>query len=269
MRNEVHKTSLSDAYASHMSPRLSVAALLALAGFVAGAVFLWPHGRAAACVRPGRLSGEAVSRLAGYAGRIEHGVQHSGDGMREEWWIDSATGNSRQLVLDKRGGAVSEFATAYTGPIERMAWIFYNEGTWQTSAQRVHVHRNRNPALSVAQANVDRVAEHRATIVGRAATIHLREIRHLAMPKGKLSAAMRKQIARTRTVHIDTWVDPVTYLTVRELFRDVTGSSAIAEHWLPRTRANVARTKLVVPDGFRRVPPTALKGTDYAINSEC
>jgi hypothetical protein len=252
-----------------MSLRLALAALLALAGFVAGAVFLWPRGRDAACVRPGRLSGEAVRRLAGYAGKIEHGVEHSHDGGHEEWWVDSNTGNRRQLTYDVRGKLTGEFATAYTGTIERTAWIFYTDGTFQTDVRRVGAGRNPNPALADAQANLARVAGHQAAVVGRDALgVHLREIRHMPMPKGTFSAAIRRQIARTRTVHIDTWVDPVTYLTVREAFRDGSGSTVIDEHWLSRTPANVARTRLVIPRGFSRIYARATE-TELTLSSRC
>src|SRR5439155_12405637 len=65
-------------------------------------------------------------------------------------------------------------------------------------------------------------------------------------------------------MQMDTWVDRLTYVPVRT-------RTAIHGHWLqtdstwlPRTPANVAKTKLVIPRGFRREFPS-MHGVDKVL----
>jgi hypothetical protein len=67
-------------------------------------------------------------------------------------------------------------------------------------------------------------------------------------------------IPRMPAFNVDTWVDPLTYLTVRVRVDEPAGASVRDETWLSRTPANIAKTKLVVSHGFKRVVPHAGRG---------
>ena len=64
---------------------------------------------------------------------------------------------------------------------------------------------------------------------------------------------------------VDTWVDPLTYLTVRSRFGGQSNPTITDETWLPRTPANLAKTKLIIPPGFKRSVPQ--QGHGFAIGT--
>jgi hypothetical protein len=240
-------------------PRLAVLAVLAAGGAAFGGYYLWPSGRhVAACVH-----GHAVvptdtqKALDAYAGRIRHDVQRALPGRREESWQDPLTGRSRQLTYE-HGRLTFAYGTAPTSGIARSVWVDYRGRVWMSRALRLPGKtRVANAAAEEAQASRDKVVRGKASIVGTEAvrgtqTLHLQETLRpeRTMIRG-IGPASRVHLPPQPIFHVDTWVDPLTYVTVRTRFT-VTGHSSVSdETWLPRTPANVAATRIVVPDGFR------------------
>jgi hypothetical protein len=61
------------------------------------------------------------------------------------------------------------------------------------------------------------------------------------------------------SIQIEWWVNATTYVPLRN---DNTGIPPIIFTWLPRTTSNLAKTRLVVPAGFRHlVQPSASEGS--------
>jgi hypothetical protein len=76
-------------------------------------------------------------------------------------------------------------------------------------------------------------------------------------------------------VHLDEWLDALTYVPVRTRSRVGGQWSQTDETWLPRTPHTVALAKLTIPHGFKRL---SSNGTDsfsiqfsqaVAIRSSC
>lgn len=222
-------------------PRLAVLAVLAAAGAAAGAYFLWPSGRhVASCPPPhAPMPKEARRALTAYAGRIRHTVERQVDGQREESWADTLTGRTREVVF-RDGRAESALETIRGVRWMRSIWVLYDGRVWTS-------HRTRVPAgasiaftaVDEAQANRDNVVHGRARIVGKSRVDGMQAVRlHEALAPPALG--------------LDTWVDSNTYLTLRQRFTAGGLASTTDEDWLPRTPANVAKTRLVIPVGFKR-----------------
>jgi hypothetical protein len=242
-----------------------VTALLAGVGIIAA---IWSNGtkNSAACApyihAPVPTAAKKV--LAGYAGRIQHDDEHSRDGTRDVSWEDPVTGSRRQVAYDAQGQIESVFGTTMSANVTRSVWILYPAHNWTVDVHRLPFPRPAagNDAARIAQANRDKVANRKATIVGRESidgrqTLHLRETIHLPTPQPPRGFPLPKgfQIPPTPAFTVDTWVDPLTYLTVRSSYGGQTNSSITDETWLPRTPANIARTKVVIPPGFKHEIP--------------
>jgi hypothetical protein len=81
--------------------------------------------------------------------------------------------------------------------------------------------------------------------------MHLRQLVHLPKPVVPGRVQLPKALRQPRLLRIDTWVDPLTYLPVRTRSDSGFGWSVADTTWLPRTPANIAKTRLVVPRGFK------------------
>jgi hypothetical protein len=241
------------------------AALLAGVGIIAA---IWSNGTTHSAACPpvhAPVPAAAQKALAAYTGRIEHDIEHSGDGTRDEWWDDAITGQRRQIAWDRNGRVESEFVTMTSGGVQRSAWVLYPARTVTITNERFPTVLQRNgsqTAANIAQINRDMVANGRATIVGREEidgrqTLHLRQTIHPAVPPAPAGMPLPKgfHIPRMPAFKVDTWVDPLTYLTVRTRVGEPSGASFRDESWLLRTPANIAKTKLVIPPGFKHVVP--------------
>jgi hypothetical protein len=236
-----------------------VAILLAATGVIAA---VWSNGtnNSAACTPyiHAPVPVAAMKALASYAGRIEHDNEDSRDGTRDEWWFDPLTGSRRQIAFDSRGRITQEFGTTIHGGVERNVWVLYDGRTWTSDQQTLtfRVPHVVNDAARIAQDYRDKVANGRATIIGREVlggreTLHLREIQHLPPPPVPKGMRLPKSIRFPTSFRIDAWVDPLTYVPVRTR---ATGS-VTDESWLPRTPTNIAKTKVVIPPGFKHPVP--------------
>src|SRR6185437_10225528 len=85
----------------------------------------------------------------------------------------------------------------------------------------------------------------------------------LPAPRVPNGARVPKALRQPRILHVDTWVDALTYLPVRTRTNDGFSWSVSDTAWLPRTAANVARTRVVIPRGFTRVKTHGNGFTEY------
>jgi hypothetical protein len=241
-------------------------------------VAIWSNGtkQSAACAPVhAPVPTGAKNALSAYAGRIEHDIEHSGDGSRDEWWDDAITGQRRQIAWDRNGRIESEFVTTTSGAVQRSAWVLYPAHTVTITSERFPIVLQRNgsqTAANIAQINRDLVANGTATIVGRndidgRQTLHLRQTIHPTTPPAPTGMPLPKgfHMPRMPAFNVDTWVDPLTYLTVRVRVDEPAGASVRDETWLSRTPANLEKTKLVIPRGFKRVVPH--QGRGFAVGS--
>jgi hypothetical protein len=244
-------------------PRLAVLAVLAAGGAAFGGYYLWPTGRHVTSCAPvhAPVPSAAQKALAAYAGRIRHDVERSGPRGREETWSDPLTGAARSLGFV--GGRLTfAYGTVPTSGAPRSVWVDYATRDWASAPLKLPGAKSLTPvanaAAEAAQVNRDDVARGKASIVGKELvdgrqTLHLRQTVHL--PKPRLHAiggiTRRVRIPPQPPLHVDTWVDPLTYVMVRTRVTVRSASSVTVETWLPRTPANVAAARIVIPDGFR------------------
>ena len=251
-----------------------VAALLAAAGVIAA---IWSNGtkNSAACVpfKHAPVPAAAQQELAAYAGRIEHSSEHSRGGTHDESWADPLTGMRRQVAYDAHGRLQNVFGTTTDGSVQRTAWVLYSGRIWMSYQHQLpfrspHVE---NDAAVRAQSYRDKVANGIASVLGREViggreTLHLREIVHPPAPQFPKGIPVPPS-ARFPTFRDDAWVDPFTYLPVRTSFLTGSGGAVTDETWLPRTPANIAKTKLVIPPGFKHIVPNQGSGTTFSTSA--
>jgi hypothetical protein len=223
-------------------PRLAVLVVLAAAGVGAGAYFLWPSGRHIASCPPvhAPMPKDARRALAAYAKRIRHSVERQPDGQREESWADPLTGHTREVVF-RAGRAESALETIRSGRWMRSVWVLYDGHAWMSHRTRVPAGASIGfTAADEAQANRDNIVHGRARIVGR------------SVVDGRQAVRLHEALAPP-TLGLDTLVDSLTYLTLREHFTAGGVVSTTDEDWLPRSTANIAKTRLAIPAGFARL----------------
>jgi len=221
-------------------PRLAVLAVLAAAGAAAGAYFLWPSGRHVAACPPVHepMPERAQNALDAYAGRIRHTVEHESSGQRREGWADPLMGLTREVVIRPDGRVESAFETIRSGRWMDSVWVLYDARAWMSHRMRVPVGASIGfTAADEAQANRDKVAHGTARVVGKDVVGGRQAIRvHEVLGLGGFA--------------LDTWVDPLTYVTLRTRSTLGGATATTDEAWLPRSAANVAKTRLVIPAGF-------------------
>ena len=236
-----------------------------------------PAAGAQACVPVPPLSAAAKQTLAAEAAWIEAQSSVARDGTRSQTWSDPLSGRFRQLSRGFGGKIQLEFVM--TGA--RSVWVFYDDHRWtsQIEPQTSGATPGNSPA-GVAHRYRELIAGGEAKVLGPAtidgvATLHLRQFQTVLPPNlAQLEKGLRKQIAREfpkgetipkklyripagtlKAMHLqlDIWVDAATYLPLR--IRTVANrrfSQTEADDWLPRTVANLAKLKVVIPAGFDR-----------------
>lgn len=260
--------------------RLVNLALLVLSGVTIAAFVLWPRtDHTATGCGPAPVSAEAKRALAAYGGWIGHTVAQMRGGLREETWSDPVTGRSHQVSVDARGRITNESSTSWSGNTAETVWVINAARRWMSTRQRLPAafrHQPRNGAAASAQVYRDKVWRGAAKVLGRERidsrdTLHLRETIKpppMTLPKG-LPAEIR--VPRQPAFRLDTWVDPLTSLPLRTRF----AGAITDEEWLPRSPANVAKTRLVIPPGFVHETGqsssggTVLASTDETVTVDC
>jgi hypothetical protein len=73
-------------------------------------------------------------------------------------------------------------------------------------------------------------------------------------PPDAAAASQREWVHDAATGRVDMWLDPTTYLPIRQESLTSKGEvlSQTDDVWLPRTPENLAKLKFVVPPGFTR-----------------
>jgi hypothetical protein len=171
-------------------------------------------------------------------------------------WSDPDTGRSREVAYGRGGKAQSEFGLVPDGGSMRTVLVMYDAKMWTSHRGRAFP-RIANEAASLAQATRDKVASGKVKIVGRMVvdgrrTVHLEEVVRLPKQSAPRGVRLPKALSHPRLLHVDTWADPLTYLPVRTRTSDGFGWSVSDTEWLPRTPANVSKTRLVIPAGFKQ-----------------
>ena len=169
------------------------------------------------------------------------------------------------MAYDSQGRIESVFGTTESGRFARTVWVLYPARNWTAEQHRLPFSTSRvaNQAAQIAEGNRDKVANGKARILGRTLIgerqmLHLRETIHFPAPKPPSGVPLPKgfRFPAPPDLRVDTWVDPVTYLPVRTATSSPIGGpqSVTDESWLPRTPANIAKTKVVIPPGYAQRP---------------
>jgi hypothetical protein len=241
---------------------------VAVAGSVAGLLLIAKDPRAT-CVVHAPVPAAALQALAAYAGRIRHDSVRSTGGVLRQSWLDPSTGSERSLSYGPRGAVTAEFGVAPRGAKEEALWVLYPVRAWMAHVVRLRPATSTNLALDEAQSVRDRLARGKAALVGREVvagrrTLHLRETEQFParrLPKG-FPLAIRLPLPPP--FRVDTWVDALTFVPLQTSFESGSRHPQITKTtWLPRTPANLAKTKLVVPRGFKHV---AQPGTTFSFS---
>jgi hypothetical protein len=249
-----------------------VAALLAGAGILAA---IWSNGtnHSAACapLKHAPVPPTAEKALAAYAGRIRHDVVRSASHVTSEAWDDTLENRMHEISFGPGGEIAFEAEISRQGKIQRFVTVQYTDRVWMSHDQPLSFGPGpANAAAQTAQANRDKVANGKATVVGRelvdgAETLHLHEVIHPHFPTST-SFPPGINPPQPPAFKVDTWVDPLTYLTVQSRFGPPGPGSVTSVTWLPRTPANIAKTKVVIPVGFRHLTPQQ-QGTNVAVGA--
>ena len=232
------------------------------------------------------IPSSAKTALARYLGSIRYDRQRSGDGLVDESWSDAVTQRTRNVDYGADGKVQSEFVTTQRRRTLHFTTVDYSARNWMREQQRLpYAAEGDGGAVQTAQGNFDRVAEHKARIVGKAtvdgrSTLHLVENQTIPAhtvklpPPGQFAKGLKipkgfripPAVFPAMHFHTDTWVDPVTYLPVRTGLTVHGHTTVTDERWLPRTPANLAKTEVVIPRGFRHLVPR--QGRGYAFGVE-
>lgn len=247
-------------------------ALVAAAGSAAGILLLGGRDTAVGCtpLRHAAVPPAAETALTAYAGEIKHDVERAPDGTHEESWEDALAGRQRYVGYGPGGEIRYAEESTRQGRFEHFVTVQYDGRFWMDHKVAFPSQAApRNEAAQIAQTNRDQVANGRTSIIGRdrvdgRTTLHLHQVVHPQFP-GNPQVPKGVRVPAPPTFQIDTWVDPLTYLTVRTRFSQQGGSLLTDETWLPRTAANVAQTKLVIPPGFRHLVPRTPRGSSQLV----
>jgi len=218
-------------------PLLAMAAVGAVAGFVAGGCFLWLAARDASAEPVARapVPAEAQAAVDAYAGHIEHVIARGDTGERSETWLDPVTRRGRELILRFNAPLtrpLAGVATVQVGDVEETYYVDYADLTWTSRSHAAPCSLlPANLATALAQQVWSGVASGELTIAGHS-TLRGRDVLELhGTPRGR------------------EWVDPLTYVPLRTQF----AFSSAETYWLQRTPRNIAKTALRVPAGFKHV----------------
>jgi hypothetical protein len=171
--------------------------------------------------------------------------------------VDPLTGHTRYVIYE-RGRLTLAYGTVPVDRAPRSVWVDYHGRTWTSTKLPALVKTTVNAAAEEAQVTRDKVARGKAAIVGDQVVdgrkaLQLHETVHPPAPKtvtaGGIGVPRTVQVPQL-TFQVDTWVDPLTYVTLRTRFTVRGHSSVSDETWLPRTPANVAAARIIIPDGF-------------------
>jgi hypothetical protein len=167
-----------------------------------------------------------------------------GNGVVWEAWYDGAEGRWRSLSRDRDGRPLYEHEiTSGEGHVSAVV-ANHTERTWWAYTGPAERGGAPHPTPDEIRTHL---AEGRLEEVGRSADeIHLR-----SRPQEKSTDA------QVIVMVGELWVDAATYLPRRSSFSGGSTKGSTTYTWLPRSEANVASTRLVIPHGYRQLaePP--------------
>jgi hypothetical protein len=195
-------------------------------------------------------------KMAANARRIEHSVTRDADGSREESWYDLPTGRDVERSSDPNGKPTD----VWTIPAGKLARMGHLRGADVLGGSRAAVPPPRS------RASHRRTGEPRQGLPPAGERRRARRRRWQADASPARARPHPRKVTQLRAVdyQLDTWVDPLTYVTVRARVSGHQGSSVRDVTWPARTPANLARLKLVIPRGFERLATTSAPLIEYS-----
>jgi hypothetical protein len=164
-------------------------------------------------------------------------------------YLDLATGRFRAVEYGPDGSIAFETVSGAAGGAFQMDMVIYPGHAWMTTTFPNHGEAHRH---DLADSLRQMVADGVFTLVGRGTidgenVLHLQ--REVTLPAGNGPVPAPESLRKLIT---DLWVDASTFLPVRQTTENGTGivTQTSTYTFLPRTAANLANLKLVVPPGF-------------------
>lgn len=176
-----------------------------------------------------------------------------------------------------------EFETIAQGSMTIVTSVTYANRTWTTSTQSGSAGALPLSPLGMSEqyrvliANRDAVVVGKSIIDGKHALILREALAPLTaltslvpagvhIPKGALAKAQ----ASMARIHTDDWINAATYVPIRTHTAGFGPPETLTYTWIPRTPSNLARTKPVIPPGFKHlVQPAQPSGpsTSWSMSS--
>jgi YD repeat-containing protein len=204
------------------------------------------HGRAAfSIVAVGMVVSVSAAPCGANRGFVLKETHVQGAGM--PWsvsWTDTERGRTRTLDYDAHRRLSRQFVAWFHGAKEYEERVDYTKRLWQSVTVSLPPQFfGRGSSRSTIDALFPAEIRKR-----------LREGLFVAVGRERLDGrgVLHLRLGPATTATEDIWVDPSTYRELREVQRTGLGHAQITRFaWLPKTRANEAKTRLVAPRGFR------------------
>jgi hypothetical protein len=197
--------------------------------------------------RPSSTAGETGAQGAVAAGSpLEFIVQQGANGSVLKTWADSRARVRRTMEL--RPGSTTELETVedHDGMQLTIYAIDLSRRLWRSETVSVSGVSFDDPSVVVRTIR-EQIRSGTFHVVGSDVVdghpaVHLR--RFISNP--------HTIVGQISTVPVDEWVDASTYLPLRIEETGGGASSLTTYSWVPRTSANLAKLKLVLPAGFKQ-----------------
>ena len=241
---------------------LIVGALVVTAAASAGAVVrsqATTRHAAASCVRLAPLSAAAKGQLVAEAGWIQETTGVVG-GSRNVSFADPINDRTLNITYSPKNTIAFELETVTRGSETIVTSVSYANRTWTT--EPVGGVPSPLGPLGTSEHYRKLIANRNAVVAGTGIV----DGQHaLLLRVSNLQAAMA-------SIHSDAWINATTYVP---LHTDTTGAGppdTLTYTWIPRTPSNLARTKPLIPSGFKHLGQPSGTGTSsgtgtYTVNS--
>jgi hypothetical protein len=216
---------------------------------------------------PAQVKARALSAIEDSDNLILHSVQTSTEygyssttgettrTVRQDRWQDMTTNRTLITQYDSNNQPQMEWSISVSGGTSTSSLLNYAGHSWVTFSNAVPAQAFAgNGSEHLAQSLEDQLASGMLTLVGSQtidghAALHVRWT--LPMPPLPPNAS---GFTMPRPAEVDMWLDPTTYLPIRQESLTSKGEvlSQTDDVWLPRTPENLAKLKFVVPPGFTR-----------------
>jgi hypothetical protein len=173
---------------------------------------------------------------------IEHETARARDGSVTESWADRSRGKTRTLDYARDGKLIDESVSTEHGYSWLVEDVDFVSHTFSRHRQELSfLAPSAVSSLNEEASSIrDRIASGTTVVVGRE-EIAGRSALHIRWSSGGVVSSL-----------VDLWVDNATCLPVLAWVTSSGGRTETSDEWLPRTSRNLAKTRLVVPRGFKR-----------------